>query len=205
MVNREPPTSIGAIVLAAGLSIRMGRPKMLLPWYGSTVIEKVVLTLIKAEVSPIVVITGGAHEEVEKVICKLPARSVFNPLYPNGEMLNSLQIGLVNLGLEVGAALIVLGDQPGIEEYVVRELIEVHRAERSEIIVPSFQMRRGHPWVVDRSLWPQILALSIPQTLRDFMTQNQHRVRYVAVHTASILLDLDTPDDYIQQCNGSSR
>lgn len=202
MIDHDP-IKVGAVVLAAGLSTRMGKPKMLLPWYGSTVIEKVVLTLSNAEVSPIVVVTGGARADVEKAIQTYAVRPVFNPQYQNGEMLNSLQIGLENLGPEVEAALIVLGDQPNIEEQVVRRIRDIYLAERSKIIVPSFQMRRGHPWIVARSLWPEIMALSLPQNLRDFLTHHQQYIRYINVDSASILLDLDTPEDYIEQSKAS--
>jgi molybdenum cofactor cytidylyltransferase len=202
MINPDP-IKIGAVVLAAGLSKRMGKPKMLLPWHASTVIEQVVLTLINAEVSPIVVVTGGARADVEKAIQKYAVLPVFNPQYQNGEMLNSLQIGLENLGPEVEAALIVLGDQPKIEERVVRKIRDIYLTDKPEIIVPSFQMRRGHPWIVARSLWPQIIALSLPQNLRDFLAHHQQQIRYVDVDTASILMDLDTPEDYIKQSQAS--
>jgi CTP:molybdopterin cytidylyltransferase MocA len=64
-------------------------------------------------------------------------------------------------------------------------------------------MRRGHPWLVERSLWAQILELKPPQTLRDFMRANSDHILYHVVNTSSILQDLDTPEDYAEQKPGS--
>jgi molybdenum cofactor cytidylyltransferase len=194
---------IGAVVLAAGLSTRMGRPKMIMPWNGTTVVRKVVTMLIAAQAAPIVVVTGGAHEEVEKAVNGLPVQTVFNPQYPNGEMLDSLQLGLQNMPSDVHASLIVLGDQPQLEVDVVKGVISLYRAGEMDLVVPSYQMRRGHPWLVSRSLWTQILELAPPQTLRDFIRANQERIHYLTVNTPSILQDLDTPEDYNRQQPGS--
>jgi molybdenum cofactor cytidylyltransferase len=190
---------VGAVVLAAGLSTRMGRPKMTLPWNGSTVIEKVVSTLLKANIDPIVVVTGGAHTLVVEALKQFSVENIFNPTFANGEMLDSLQVGLSNMPVQVNAALIVLGDQPLIEEPVVRSVVEKYIVEGVKLVVPSYHMRRGHPWLVDRQLWPQILALKQPATLRDFMQANDQDIRYVIVDTASILHDIDTPEDYSSQ------
>jgi len=198
-VNDIKPGRIGAVVLAAGLSTRMGKPKMIMPWGKSTIIETVVTTLTKTEVFPIIVITGGAHQEIERSVKHLPVQTVFNPLYYNGEMLVSLQLGLKHLPLDVAAILIVLGDQPAMDDRIVREIIASYRETTAEIIVPSYQMRRGHPWLVDRSMWNQILSLTPPQTLRDFNNNNRDRIRYLVVDTPSILQDLDTPEDYETQ------
>jgi molybdenum cofactor cytidylyltransferase len=198
-----PLSSIGAVVLAAGLSTRMGQPKMVLPWNGMTVIEKVIATIIEAGVKSINVITGGAHSEVERALHQLPVRTIFNPRYANGEMLDSLQLGLQALQADIDAALIVLGDQPLIEKQVVQNVIALYQNERANLIVPSYQMRRGHPWLVERSLWAQILELKPPQTLRDFMRANSDHILYHVVNTSSILQDLDTPEDYAEQKPGS--
>jgi molybdenum cofactor cytidylyltransferase len=57
-------------------------------------------------------------------------------------------------------------------------------------------MKRGHPWLVARSLWSQILAIKSPETPRDFINQYADEIQYVEVDTPSILADLDTPEDY---------
>ena len=103
---------ISAIILAAGQSKRMGQPKMVLPWGKSTVIEQVVMTFLQAGIEDILVVTGGAHEVVEKTLDPYPVRKIYNPDYAAGEMLSSLQLGLSKLHREAQAVLVGLGDQP---------------------------------------------------------------------------------------------
>ena len=62
--------------------------------------------------------------------------------------------------------------------------------------MPSFQMRRGHPWLVTRPFWNEILELKPPQSLRDFLNSHASEIQYVNVDTPGVLADLDTPDDY---------
>jgi len=187
---------ISAVVLAAGRSQRMGQPKMALHWGDTTVIGRVVQVLSQAGLSDILVVTGGASEAVQAALQDSVARLVHNPAYAAGEMLSSLQVGLAGLQENCEAALVALGDQPQIQAQVVAGLLARYRSSRSVLVVPSYQMRRGHPWIVGRSLWPDIQALSPPQTLRDLLQANAGQIEYLAVDTDSILADLDTPDDY---------
>ena len=190
---------ISAIVLAAGLSTRMGHPKLILPWGSTTVIGQVVNTLAHAQVDDIVVVTGAARTEVEAALVKGrwdTVRTVFNPRYAVDNMLISLQAGIAALGKQVDAMLVVLGDQPQIEVGVVRLLTDSYRTEGYPLIVPSFHMRRGHPWVVARALWPDLLSAPVGSTMRDFLHAHTGQITYIAVSSPSILRDLDTPEDY---------
>jgi molybdenum cofactor cytidylyltransferase len=187
---------IAAIVLAAGLSRRMGRPKLLLPWGGAIVIGQVVDVLLDAGASPVVVVTGGTHKQVEQALQGKPVRLAFNPRYAEDEMVRSLQIGLAELSDQVEATLVVLGDQPQIEIQVVQALMLDYQTSRALLVIPSYQMRRGHPWVVDRKLWPALMTLHLPDTLRDFVSAHASQIRYLNVERASVLQDLDTPEDY---------
>ena len=85
---------IGAVVLAAGRSQRMGRPKMILPWGETTVIGQVANVLLAVGVDDVLVVTGGAQNEVEGALTGMPVRTVFNPEFANGEMMHTLQVGL---------------------------------------------------------------------------------------------------------------
>lgn len=187
---------IGAVVLAAGQSRRMGRPKMVLPWGSTTVLGQVVHTLYSADVDPIVVVTGGAEDQVVPMLRGLPVITVDNPFYMQSEMLLSLQSGLKAMPKNVVAVLVCLGDQPQIELEVILNVIEHFCATMNPIVVPSFQMRRGHPWLVERNLWGEILSLDKESSLRQFLHAHQDEIEYVDVSTGSILKDLDTPEDY---------
>lgn len=190
------PHSISAVVLAAGQSRRMGLPKMILPWGETTVIGQVVSVLQSADCAEILVVTGGYRAEVEAALEPFRVRCVYNPHFANGEMVQSLQIGLHALGSEPAAALVALGDQPHIEETVVRLVMAAYQQRRAPLVIPSYQMRRGHPWIVDRSLWPEILNIQASGTLRDVIQAHQKEIEYVTVEQDNILSDLDTPEDY---------
>lgn len=203
----ENQAHITAIVLAAGKSSRMGRPKMCLPWGETTVIGQVVQTLAAGGVSKIIVVTGGAQAEVlaalGEIRSAISVENVFNPGYADGEMLLSLQIGLHKLEAGIDAAMVALGDQPQIQEGIVRKLLQAYGKTRAPLIVPSYQLRRGHPWIVARSLWNEILALADPATMRDFLIAHQALIHYVSVENDSVLRDLDTPADYTREVPGS--
>lgn len=192
---------ITAIILAAGRSTRMGSPKMLLPWGKVVILEHIIAVFSQAGIDDILVVTGGAREQVEAVITesriKYPVRSIYNENYVTGDMLSSIQCGLRQVVNEnVAAAMIGLGDQPQIQAGTVRLIRETHLQTKTPLVVPSFQMRRGHPWLAARSLWNELLAMQPSQTPRDFLNAHAADIHYVAVDTPSILADLDTPQEY---------
>ena len=193
---------ISAILLAAGLSSRMGRPKLLLPWGGTTVLGQVVSSFAMAGLEEIIVVTGGMRAQIESLVAELainfPVRSVYNPAYARGDMLGSIQAGLAALDSRPRAALIGLGDQPQVREETLRRLRVAFVQTKSPLVIPSFQNRRGHPWLAARQLWPAILALPASTTPRQFLNAYAGQVEYVAADE-SILQDLDTPEDYASQ------
>jgi molybdenum cofactor cytidylyltransferase len=113
-------------------------------------------------------------------------------------MLSSIQCGLAALDSGMQAALVVLGDQPQLQAGVVRQLIEAYQTGTGRLIMPSFQMRRGHPIVIDRTYWPEILALDGDKTLRDVTNAHASAIQYIIVETDSVLRDMDTPEEYQQ-------
>lgn len=187
---------ISAIILAAGESKRMGQPKMLMPWGKVTVLEHVVSVFRKAGVEDIVVVVGAERERMEGILSHNFIRSVHNEDYVGREMLSSLQCGLKAMTLQTQATLIGLGDQPQVQEGSVRLICEAYHNTRSELIVPSFQMRRGHPWLVGHTLWGELLNMKAPESPRDFLNRHSDKIHYVDANTATILADLDTPEDY---------
>lgn len=191
---------IAAIVLAAGKSERMGRPKMYLPWGDTTVIGQVVYTLTQAGLDEIIIVTGGAHNQVELTIddlpTEIPVRTIYNTNYTDGEMTISFQVGLSSLDERIEATLFALGDQPQMEVGVVRSILAEYRDTHAALVVPSYRMRRGHPWLIARSLWSDLLSLREPETVRGFLNERSDQIHYVVVDTVSILQDLDTPADY---------
>jgi molybdenum cofactor cytidylyltransferase len=187
---------VGAIVLAAGASRRMGQSKMLLPWGETTVIGKVIRSLLEAGVVEPVVVTGRTFEEVHEVLAGFPVHWAHNPKYETTEMLQSLQIGVRQVPEGLAAFLVVLGDQPQIEGSIVKAILLEYQLTSLPILIPSFQHRRGHPWLVHKDLWSDLLALDEHATLRQFLNAHADEIEYLNVDSASVLMDLDTPEDY---------
>jgi molybdenum cofactor cytidylyltransferase len=205
---------ISIIVLAAGASQRMGRPKLLLPWGETTVLGKVVATFASGFASAqvmssgenigeweIVVVTGGARRLIEALVSKLvdefPVRAVFNPDYAKGGMLTSIQVGLRSLRSNSVAALIGLGDQPQMQVETLYHIYSAYSTSKLPLIIPSYRNRRGHPWLVKSTLWPELLDLPDSITPREFLGVHKDDVEYVLANE-SILQDLDTPEEYDQ-------
>lgn len=194
MIISKP--KVGAIVVAAGASLRMGQPKLVLPWGDSTVIGRVIHVLEQAYLDEIIVVTGGTRALIENVLDSNRIRTIYNPAYGEGDMLSSVQVGLKSLESETEAALITLGDQPFIQLDVVRLILSAYRSDGDHIVVPSYHMMRGHPWLVAKTLWNDIMNLNCGETLRDFINSNRKIIKYIDVNTDSVLLDLDTMEDY---------
>lgn len=187
---------ITAVILAAGESRRMGQPKMLLPWGNETVLTHVINVFQGAGVKDILVVTGGAREQVEDLLADQQVTTVYNGAYIEGEMLSSIQCGIGSLMRQTQAVLIGLGDQPQVQAESVRKVCEAYRESKSNIIVPSYRMRRGHPWLVAQSLWDELLEVKSPQSPRDFLNAHRDEIHYVEVDDPNILADLDTPAEY---------
>ena len=190
---------IAAFVLAAGLSRRMGTNKMLLPFGERTVLSQVLAVLRDCPLDEIVIVTGHEQEKIEAMMSRHVSqqgglRFVYNPDYAAGDMLSSIQAGLAALKDDCDAALVALGDQPHIERRCVEPVLAAH--EKGAVIIPSFNRHGGHPVLIDRACWPDILALPLGASLRDVWRAHPGWLRYVQVDTDTILRDMDTPDEY---------
>jgi len=195
---REAHGRVAAIVLAAGRSTRMERPKPTLEWSGGrTIIGQVVQQLRACDVNEIVVVTGSARAEVEAALAADGAsvHLVFNPDFEKAEMARSLQVGLQNVPAGCLAVLVALGDQPQIEPQVAQAVIQRWRETHAPVVAPVYRQQRGHPLLFDRSAWPGLQALPPEAQPRDFL-EAAGRIESVEVDTDSILRDVDTPEDY---------
>jgi molybdenum cofactor cytidylyltransferase len=191
---------ISAIILAAGKSTRMGKPKMLLPWGDkTTILGKVISIFSSVEIRDIIVVTGGdktlVEGEVERLRDFFPVRAVYNPFFDSGGMLSSIQTGLKAVSQDAVAVMLGLGDQPQIETATAKKLIEEYARVRQGIIAPSHDHRRGHPILMDAVIAQQLLHFDTSLSLKLFLTQHNDAISYVE-SGPSVLLDVDTMDDY---------
>jgi molybdenum cofactor cytidylyltransferase len=194
----EVQRRVAAVVLAGGLSSRMGQSKMLLPWDGRPIIQAIVDRLKRMRLEDIVVVTGHLAPQVTAALAREPARLVHNPDYRTGEMMSSLQTGIRALGPEFSALLVVLGDMPQLDNKLVSEVLSAYAEGKGSIIIPSYRQKRGHPVLIDRMYWPELLELT-DGAPRDVINAHTDAIHYVNVNTDSVLRDIDTPDDYQQE------
>jgi CTP:molybdopterin cytidylyltransferase MocA len=195
---------IAAVVLAAGQSRRMGRPKMTLPWKdGQTIVAHVARVFVEAGADPVVVVTGADQELVEGALEGLPIQFVHNPNYSEGGMLSSVQAGLESLTVpEIEAAAVSPGDIPLLMPKTVRALLERWRARPSPLLAPSYERRRGHPMLLARAEWPGVMSLERGKTMRDFFRSRAEEIEYLVVDDPGVLVDVDTPGQYEQGIRG---
>ena len=189
---------ISAIILAAGRSLRMGQPKMVMPWGNTTIIGKVIETLHSAGIKDKLVVTGQDHDKIERALQKTDARLIFNPDHLAGGMLQSLQVGLQAQLPETSAVLVCLGDQPQIEKVCVEGICSAFEDREGSIIVPSYQMHRGHPWLVEKSHWSELLQMAPQKSPRDFLEANSKLIDYVNISSPTIIADVDTFNEYLK-------
>lgn len=195
---------VGAVILAAGLSSRMGEPKQLLPWGETPMIRHVVNTLVTggAKTEKVVVVVGHQQQAIRGALSGLPVQIAFNEGFADGSMLRSLQVGLATLNAQADgpqAALIALGDQPQIQSTITQQVIACWRARQAVIVAPSFNHKRGHPMLFARGIWPTFLAAEPVGSPRDLLQSLRDQIDFVDVPNEEILRDIDTPDDYQQE------
>ncbi len=151
---------LGALILAAGGSKRLGSPKQLVPWGDTSLLGHVVRTARSWPVDLVAVVLGADADTIIDVVDFDDAIVVLNPEWEEG-VASSLRVGLDALARDAGidAALIALGDQPFIELDVVENLVAAFRDGDRPVVVPKYRYSRGNPVVVARRLWPRLMSL----------------------------------------------
>ena len=151
---------IAALILAAGGSRRLGRPKQLEPWGSTTLLGHVIDLVESFPVDETWVVVGADLDRVVNEIGPRPVGIIQNPDWETG-LASSLRVGLDALTQlsKADGALVFLGDQPVVRADVVTALIEKHRRSKAMAIVPKYRYSRGNPVLLDRALWPRLMSL----------------------------------------------
>jgi len=186
---------VWALVLAAGESRRMGKPKLLLPYGDKTIIENILDNIHRSRTDKILVVLGSHREEILDKIRDRPVEKVINHRYREG-MLSSIQTGFAALPPDVPAVLLCLGDQPFIPFTVLDSLIEAYGRANKGIILPVYKKRHGHPILIDTKHRQEILDLGPGTGLRALVHNHPEDILEVSVDTPQILKDIDYPKDY---------
>jgi molybdenum cofactor cytidylyltransferase len=195
--DKKPHTTtkhqqIAAVVLAAGMSSRMGRNKLLANIAGEPLVRRVVRAVEESRARPIVVVTGRDGSEISAALAGTAAKIVHNAHYRDG-LSTSLRTG-IEVVSESDGAIILLGDMPGITASLIDRIIASFCPGRS-ICVATYRGKRGHPVLFDRRFYPALRSISGDIGARHVVGANEEAVCEMAADDEAPLIDIDTPED----------
>jgi molybdenum cofactor cytidylyltransferase len=183
------------VVLAAGVSSRLGTPKQLLVYRGQPLLAVVVQSLLASPVDEVIVVLGHMADQAAKALQGLPVKVVINSDYAGG-LSSSVKAGLAAVSDSVRAVLFVLGDQPLVKPETIRILIRQYEI-CGGIVAPRFRDRRGNPVLFDRRLLLSgVEFLEGDAGGRAIIERYPESLHQVDVPDEGVLLDIDTWEDY---------
>jgi molybdenum cofactor cytidylyltransferase len=185
---------IAGILLAAGASRRFGSQKLLASIDGRPLVRLTVERLLATALDDVVIVLGRDATAVRAALDGLDVRTVTNPEYAAG-MSTSLRAGLAALAGGADAALVALGDQPGVGAEIVDRLLEQYRARRTGIVAPLYRGGlRGNPVLFDRALFDELRAVTGDEGGRSVIERDPGRVALVELDM-EMPADVDVPGD----------
>jgi len=186
---------IGAVVLAAGRSTRMGGPNKLLAEVGGRPLVRIAAEeALASRARPVVVVTGHQRAEVEATLAGLPVTFVHNPDYAEG-LSTSLKAGIAALPAEADGAIVLLGDMPQVDAALIDRLIAAFDPEKGAfVVVPTIAGKRGNPVVWSRRFFPDLSGLGGDVGARHLIATYPEAVIEVPVTGRAAFVDVDTPD-----------
>lgn len=194
---------ICAIVPAAGQSRRMQTQKLLLPFGGRTVIRCAVAALLDGGVEEVVVVTGPEGGAIRAALEGLPARFAVNPV-ADSDMLASIRCGLRALPADAQTIVLLPGDHPAVTAPTIRAMLAAYAAGKRPILVPVHADRRGHPLVFSAQFRAELLTGYEATGVRGLLARHAAAVTEWPAPDDSVLVDLDTREDYEQARQSTS-
>lgn len=192
---------ITAIILAAGLSKRLGRNKLLLPLGDETVVRKTAKAVLASAASEVILVTGHEEAKVKEAVGGLDVRLAHNPRYAEGQS-TSMIAGVEAARDDTESYLFVLGDQPLLTPEIVNDLISLYEESRPDALVaaPAFEGRRGNPALFSATLKDELLQASGDAggrgIIRRLETESPEQIVFHHLPNDDIFLDIDTEEDY---------
>ncbi|WP_165250845.1 NTP transferase domain-containing protein [Paludisphaera soli] len=205
----SPTSTIAAIVPAAGASVRMGRPKLLLEFGGRPLIARVVEALVAAGARPVVVVAPPAEAPEGPAVARAAFEAGADVLVPDSRpatMRDSVELAVAELGWAdepPDAVVLTPADSPRLDVSVVERLIAAWRESPGRIVAPTFEGRRGHPIVLPWQLAEAVADLPPDVGVNALIAEHAWKVFEVPIESDAVLVDLDTPQD-LERLQGSS-
>ena len=194
---------IAAVVLSAGESSRMGRPKALLPIEGETFIGRIVASLKQTQVGKIIVVLGHNSDLLAAAIRPLAVDILINTNYKLGQ-LSSLQVAVRNLlpDADCDGMLVHLVDHPYIDASLVDRMIQQFYESKKDIVVPRCRGKRGHPVLFSRALFGELLDAPMDQGAKAVVNAHGNGTLEIETNEKGVTVDIDTPELYRQHVKG---
>jgi molybdenum cofactor cytidylyltransferase len=196
MKPTERQHKLGVVLLAAGGSSRMGRPKQLLRIEDEALVTRMARRLIDLEPDSVLVVTGSAAQAVIDQLSGLPLQIVHNPHWEEG-MAGSLAVGVKNLAVEIDGVLIMLCDQWRVGREDLQALVQVWNTDISQITTAYWhddgQQVIGPPAIFPRALFEELTGLKGDRGARAVIEKHREHATFVAMKNARF--DLDEPAD----------
>jgi molybdenum cofactor cytidylyltransferase len=186
---------IGAVILAAGKSTRMGEPKQLLKLGGKSLLEHTLSSVRAARISDVILVLGFAAQTISHQVTAEGIKVIVNDAYRQG-MGSSLRVGLSALDPLMDAALMVLADQPFVRPETLDQIIDQYQQCSAQIVIPMYRGFRGNPVLLDRSVFPEVMALSGDIGCRAIFGDHLEGIVKAPVDDIGVLLDIDSKDDF---------
>lgn len=183
---------VAGIVLAAGMSRRMGRNKLLLELDGEPVLRRAARRAVDAGLDPVIVVLGHQAERTATALDGLPCRAVVNVDYEQGTG-SSLKTGLAALPDDAPATVSMLADMPHVTSAMLATLVELYRARDAALVISEYDGVIAPPYLYDRRLFPQIADL--PGRCDKRVVKRNREGAAVARWPARALADIDEPAD----------
>jgi len=190
-----PGPRIGAVLLAAGQSRRMGGPnKLLAELDGVPMVARVAQRLLASRARPIIAVLGNQGDAVDTALGKLPVERVRNPDFADG-LSTSLKRGIAALPPDLDGTLVCLGDMPLISgRHIDRLIAAFNPLEGRAIVVPTRRGKRGNPVLWSKRLFPEMAALAGDVGAKHLIGEHAEFVAEVEMDDDAILVDIDTPE-----------
>jgi molybdenum cofactor cytidylyltransferase len=185
-------TSVSAILLAAGLSQRMGTPKQLLPVQGRPAVIRCIESLRDSQVTDVVIVVNTEGCDIVSATKEFPVTVAVNELQ-GSDMAASVKAGMACIDNKSSGVLICLCDHPLVRPDTIGSMISAHSREPDMIIIPAYRGRKGHPTLFPRFILEDLGKVA---TLRDVIGQHLAKLSLLDVDDEGVTLDMDTPEDY---------
>jgi molybdenum cofactor cytidylyltransferase len=194
---------VGAIILAAGDSTRMGRPKQLLKFEGTTLLRRAASSAIEADCDPVIVVTGAAFENVRGELGGLDVHEIFNTEWQTG-MASSIKVGIDEISRiahYVDAVVMMVCDQPHVTTEIIGRLINAYSSTTKSIVASKYGEDFGVPALFDKQHFEELTELEGDRGAK--MIIKKHIADAEFVDFPEGVIDVDTADDFRQLTSGN--